>query len=78
MAGIIGTGDQYRRNAMSGMQRASSLEQARESQNKQLAAQETNQKISTTASGAMIGTMIMPGWGTVIGGALGYLLGEVF
>lgn len=85
MAGIIGTGDQYRRNAMSGLQRAASLEQARDAQNKQIAIQETNQKTSMSVAGGMAGAYAgaqMGAWGGPIGifagAAIGYLLSEVF
>lgn len=79
MAGILGTGNQYRKMGMEGMQRAATLEQQ---QNMAYDAEKAQYKaniIGNTASGAMsgaaIGTMIAPGVGTVIGAIAGGLFG---
>ena len=88
MAGILGTGQGVQNQALAGMQRAATLEQARENSDRQAAAAETSQKVSTTVSGAASGAMIggtATSWsgpgaviGAVVGAGVGYLLSEVF
>ena len=55
----------------------SDLEQNREMTNNNLEQQQKSAQMSGTASGAMIGTQIMPGWGTAIGAAVGYVAGSL-
>lgn len=79
--GILGTGGGYQRNAMAGMQRASSLEQQRElvneniqQQNKMRKTQAITGTIQGAASGAAMGSMAGP-WGTLAGAVVGTMLG---
>ena len=76
--GLIDLGAQTRKQAMAGMEASSARETARENANKQLKSAEKSQKMSAIGTGAGIGTMIMPGWGTAIGAAAGWLASELF
>ena len=76
--GLIDLGAQTRRQAMAGMEASSARETARENANKQLKSAEKSQTMSAVGTGAGVGTMIMPGWGTAIGAAAGWLASELF
>lgn len=53
------------------------MEQNREITNNQIDSQKKGSQMSGTATGAIIGTQILPGWGTAIGGAIGLLGGSL-
>ena len=76
--GLIDLGAQTRKQAMAGMEANAERENSRENANKQLKSAEKSQKMSAIGTGAGIGTMIMPGWGTAIGAASGWLASELF
>lgn len=76
--GLIDLGAQTRKQAMTGMEASSARETARENANKQLKSAEKSQTMSAVGTGAGVGTMIMPGWGTAIGAAAGWLASELF
>ena len=76
--GLIDLGAQTRKQAMAGMEANAERENSRENANKQLKSAEKSQKMSAIGTGAGIGTMIMPGWGTAIGAAAGWLASELF
>lgn len=78
MGGLISVGRGNVNEAISGMSDQASMEQKRDMANKQMEQAEKNQKMQAAAAGATVGTMIYPGIGTIIGGALGYLTAEVF
>lgn len=76
--GLIDVGASTRQQAMAGMEANAERETARENANKQLKSAEKSQKMSAIGTGAGIGTMIMPGYGTAIGAAAGWLASELF
>jgi hypothetical protein len=53
------------------------LEKNREITNNRIDSQKKSSQISGVASGAMIGTQILPGWGTLIGAGVGLLAGSL-
>ncbi len=53
------------------------MEQNREIANDQADQAQKNSQMSGTATGAMIGTQIMPGWGTAIGAVIGFAAGSL-
>lgn len=76
-AGLTGLGQSQQRDATALLGAAADAETNRNIQNEQLEAQKKQSNTSMGASaGAMAGTMIMPGWGTVIGGLVGALAGS--
>lgn len=77
MGGLLGIGQAQQDSAMQGLGRSAILETNRENSNQQLKSQARQQTASMAASGAMIGTMIMPGWGTAIGAGIGFIAGEL-
>lgn len=72
----------FRRNldsqSQGGLQQAAQRENQREMANDQLAQQDKASRMNSIATGAGIGTAIMPGIGTAIGGGIGYLTYELF
>ena len=76
--GLIDVGANTRQQAMAGMEANAERETARENANKQLKSAEKSQTMSAVGTGAGVGTMIMPGWGTAIGAAAGWLASELF
>ena len=76
--GLIDLGAQTRKQAMAGMEANAERETQRENANKQIKTAEKTQTMSAVGTGAGIGTMIMPGWGTAIGAAAGWLASELF
>ena len=76
--GLIDVGANTRQQAMAGMEASAERETARKTANDQLKSAEKSQKMSAIGTGAGIGTMIMPGWGTAIGAAAGWLASELF
>ena len=77
MAGLIGTGTTYRQQAEALASRSDDLSQRRKEENEMIDQADKQQKISLTTTGAMVGTEISPGWGTLIGAGIGYLAGEL-
>lgn len=78
MPGILGTGEQYRKMGMEGMQRAATLEQQQKMAYDAQKAQYKANIIGNTASGAVSGAAIgsvIPGVGTAVGAIVGGLLG---
>lgn len=80
MAGLLSTGQGYRRNALSGLSRAAELEGQRERTKDQLDAADDAQVKSNTAMGAGIGYMAgasMAGGGAAAGAEAGSMAGPV-
>lgn len=75
---ILGVGKTAQTSALAGMQRVSKLEKDRKAFNDNVDQADMQQAVSHTISGAMIGTMIYPGIGTVIGAGIGYLASELY
>lgn len=75
MAGIATVSQGNMKNALSGLKRASDLQESRElhgmQQEQAYRQQRTSGIASGMATGATIGTAISPGWGTVIGAVVG-------
>jgi len=86
MAGLMGMNQYLAGQSIRGYGDLSTMEQNRNATNKRLKAQhqqaQTSATLSGAASGAMIGTEILPGWGTAIGAvagaAFGYLSSDAF
>jgi amino acid permease len=76
--GLIDLGASTRKQALAGMEASAERETARDNANNQLKSAEKSQQMSAIGTGAGIGTMIMPGWGTAIGAAAGWLASELF
>jgi hypothetical protein len=76
--GLIDLGANTRKQALAGMEASSARETARDNANKQLKSAEKSQTMSAVGTGAGIGTMIMPGIGTVAGAAVGFLASKLF
>lgn len=64
--------------ALQGIGQSEEMKQRQEMQKEQQEAAQKQGQMSAVGTGAMIGTQIMPGWGTVIGAAIGYLGSELF
>jgi uncharacterized membrane protein len=88
MAGLIGSGQAYKRQALGGLETASHLEQQRNMENKQRRAHahEAHQQQvgALTIGGAMAGaelgaqTGVIAGpWGAAIGAVAGFIAGEL-
>ncbi|MGY3876478.1 hypothetical protein [Aeromonas enteropelogenes] len=71
--GLIDIGAQTRRQALQGLQESAQLDDQREALNKRLRSQQRGQTMTNIGTGAAVGTMVMPGIGTVIGAGLGAL-----
>ncbi|TQE98721.1 MAG: bacteriocin [Spiribacter salinus] len=86
MAGLIGLGQNYRQQALGGLQQVASMERNREHANDQLEQQESAAKMSAIGTGASTGAMIgmeagMAGGGPVgaaIGAGVGLLASSIF
>jgi ElaB/YqjD/DUF883 family membrane-anchored ribosome-binding protein len=80
--GLIGIGRNQADQAIQGFGEVSKLETARNEAEKTMKAQQESadaqMKGSMAATGAMIGTMIMPGIGTAVGAVGGLVLGSLF
>ncbi|MBH0017422.1 glycine zipper domain-containing protein [Pseudoalteromonas sp. NGC95] len=74
---IMQAGQSTKNKATGSLKTLSDLEQNREMTNNNLEQQQKSAQMSGTASGAMIGTQIMPGWGTAIGAAVGFVAGSL-
>lgn len=76
---LLGLGSAQKRQGMALLGQAAESDTRRQIQNRQMEqeAQAGNTQLGATA-GAQIGTMISPGWGTLIGGALGAIAGHYF
>lgn len=72
--GLTQAGLGMKSDAHRGLKEVAQMEEQRNQHNESVKQQQKQSKISGAASGAMMGTMIMPGLGTVVGGALGYIL----
>ncbi|NRA62489.1 MAG: bacteriocin [Psychrobium sp.] len=73
---IMDMGNSTKKQAKQSLDTLSKLEQNREQINAQNKQKKKGNQLSGMASGAMIGTQIMPGWGTAIGAAVGFLAGS--
>lgn len=82
MGGFLGDARVGKQAALASLEKAANLEQQREQSNKAMAANEKNQAVTMTASGAMTGAMIggtsYGPIGAVVGAAAGFLLSEIF
>ena len=76
---LLGLGSAQKKAGMALLGNAAEADTKRQIQNKQMEqeAQAGNTQLGATA-GAQIGTMVSPGWGTLIGGALGAIAGHYF
>ena len=74
---IMQAGQSTKNKATGSLKTLSDLEQNREMTNNNLEQQQKSAQMSGTASGAMIGTQIMPGWGTAIGAVVGFVAGSL-
>ena len=74
---LLNTGDSLKSQADGSLNTLVNMEQKREATNDQIDQTKKSNKMSGAATGAMIGTQIMPGWGTAIGAAAGFLAGSL-
>ncbi|TVU80211.1 bacteriocin [Pseudoalteromonas neustonica] len=74
---IMQAGQSTKGKATGSLKTLSDMEQNREMRNDQAEQQTKNSQMSGAASGAMIGTQIMPGWGTAIGAVVGFAAGSL-
>ena len=77
MPGIIGSGQAYADEAMTGLEHASELETRRETQTKQNKASRVQGEASMAGTGAAVGAEVGGPWGAVIGGAVGLVAGAL-
>lgn len=75
--GLLNAGQATKNQAMTGLKQNAEEEQKRNMMNEQMKQGERTQSASMAGTGAAIGTYIMPGWGTAIGAAAGYVFGEL-
>jgi len=78
MAGLIGLGQNYRQQAQALAGQSDELKFRREQENQMIKNAKIQRQASLTATGAMVGTEISPGWGTLIGAGIGLIAGELF
>lgn len=78
MPGLMSVGRQYKDQGIAGLESAYAREDERDRFNKGVEQAEYSEKLSGAASGAAIGTQIMPGWGTLIGAGVGLLASNAF
>jgi len=74
---ILQAGQSTKNKATGSLKSLSDMEQNRDMTNENLDQQQKSSQMSGAASGAMIGTQIMPGWGTAIGAAVGFVAGSL-
>ena len=74
---IMQAGQSTKNKATGSLKSLSDMEQNRDMTNENLDQQQKSSQMSGAASGAMIGTQIMPGWGTAIGAAVGFVAGSL-
>ncbi|MEC4724251.1 hypothetical protein HWQ46_01650 [Shewanella sp. D64] len=74
---IMNMGNSTKSQAQNSLKTLADMESKRDTQNTQIKQTKKNAQMSGAASGAMMGTMIMPGWGTAIGAAVGFLAGSL-
>ena len=79
MAGLISIGMNTKSNALRGMRRLTSLEKAREREEKALDAQDKadrrQNQMGLAAAGGTAGAMIGASTGTAVGGPIGFVVG---
>lgn len=73
---LVGLGQAYKDDALTLFRERARQEQRRKEANEAIETQKKVGQASLAATGATIGTEISPGWGTVIGGAIGLIAGE--
>lgn len=82
--GLVGYGNQVKKQAMAGLEKSAQLEQNREIANDNLKAAEKSKRVSSGGMGMGIGYMMAKGtavggpWGAAIGLGLGLLSSELF
>ncbi|ANS04623.1 MULTISPECIES: glycine zipper domain-containing protein [Pseudoalteromonas] len=74
---IMNAGQSTKAKSTQSLKTLSDMEQNREIANDQADQAQKNSQMSGTATGAMIGTQIMPGWGTAIGAVIGFAAGSL-
>lgn len=76
--GILDVGAQTRQQGMAGLRDAANRESELEAANKGFKTARKAQTMSSVGAGAAVGTMVMPGIGTVIGAGIGFLADSLF
>lgn len=72
---IMQSGQSTKGKATDSLKTLSDMEQKRDMTNESIKTQKKTSQMGGAASGAMIGTTIMPGWGTAIGAVIGFAAG---
>ncbi|WP_421176584.1 bacteriocin [Aeromonas jandaei] len=76
--GLLDLSAQTRQQSMASLRDAANREQELEATNKSLKSARKGQTMSAVGMGAGMGTMVMPGIGTVIGAGIGFLADSLF
>lgn len=76
MEGMIGTGQAYERQAQTGLEDAEKLEDRRNAETKANKQARVSNTASMAGTGASLGSYFGP-WGTLIGGAVGLVAGQL-
>lgn len=76
--GLMSLKDKFEGQAIESLARVSDEQEKYEAQRKEMNAAEDTQRMSAIATGAGIGTAILPGVGTAVGAAAGWLASEIF
>lgn len=74
---LLAVGKSIKNRANTSLKSLADMENNRNMQNDNLDAQHKSNQVSGAATGAIIGTQIMPGWGTAIGAGIGLLAGSI-
>lgn len=78
MASLISVGRGYKGQAHTGMMNTLQRQDRRDQFNQGVKDAEKAELVTGAASGAAIGTQILPGWGTALGAAIGGLSSLIF
>jgi uncharacterized membrane protein len=74
---IMDMGNSTKSQSKQSLTTLADLEQSREITNNQIDSQKKSSQMTGAASGAIIGTQVLPGWGTAIGAGIGLLAGSL-